>query len=52
MMTNFKNYWSNYKVKQNSEKSEIELIVENFDTYYDVEFLKAIVRNFNFPLNN
>lgn len=45
----FYDYWT--KNKNDVLKcNELYNIIVNFEGYYDVEFLKAIVRNFNFPL--
>ena len=40
-----------YTKPENVEIDEIEEIVRHFNDYYDIEFLKAIVMNFNFPLD-
>jgi hypothetical protein len=50
ILDSFKGYFSK-SVEKNS-KEEIEYVVENFENFYDVEFLKAIVVNFKFPIDN
>lgn len=47
MNDSIKNYWSNYNIKK-IEMTELKLVIENFEAYYDVEYLKAIVCAFNF----
>jgi hypothetical protein len=49
MMDSLFNFWTIKNTKHVC--NEIYCIVENFEKYYDVEFLKAIFKNFRFPLN-
>lgn len=32
----------------NKEKNKIDKVVSNYDCYYDIEFLKAVFKNFEF----
>lgn len=34
-----------------NERGELDYIIENYDSYYDIEYLIAIAVEFNFPLN-
>jgi hypothetical protein len=36
---------------KNEQKTELEFVVKNYASYYDIEYLKAVALAFKFQLN-
>ena len=51
LLDSMKNYWCKQIPFEREVQSEVYYVVFNFYSYYDVEYLKAVALNFNFPLN-